>query len=68
MELEAGGWRVTRRGGPDLWAWDENGRLCAVKVRVRRAKRRERGRLLAELRRLGIPVLVWAADDPVLRR
>lgn len=62
------GFQVTRRGGPDLWLITAQG-LVAVKVRTRRSRglRRDRRRVLRELEKLGVPVMVWAADDQELR-
>ncbi len=61
------GIRITRRGAPDLWIVGPE--FAAVKVRSsrRRGVRTDRRLVLQELEALGVPVLLWAADDPELR-
>lgn len=67
---EASGRQATRRGIPDAWILGPGG-LVAVKVFSRRRRRRyrlsRRRPLLVALAELGVPVVVWTPDDPVLR-
>ena len=57
---EANGWRVTRRGWPDFFCWNEDGNFFAVEIkRPRQRLKKHQAAVLQILADHGIPAYRW---------
>lgn len=63
--LRALGWTPTKRGWPDFFAFDDEGRVLAVEVKrfPQSRLKRTQARILLALHRAGLPVFVFEPSN-----